>query len=151
MMDEGKPESPFGEFEEHLYDHVRVAVRRAHDRLGGPLNSSNLAQFLTDSECVRYPVEIVFDAEPLESHQFAEPVVIKEEGETRCRLYVHPRFAARDDVLPYFVAYMAAPINYGAVATPELCETYGAALVGEEPEAFYQKLCALMDEAPGES
>lgn len=147
MSDCGIREDAFFEdIEHHLTDHARVAAQRAKAKLGGPVNRDTLGRFLCDPDCVRYPVEIVFDASPLEDHQFAEPAIVVENGKRRCRLHVHPRFASREEALPHFVSYMAAVINYGAVATPELCESYGAALMGEDRETFYRKVCAFAGE-----
>ena len=137
----------FEDIEHHVADHAQLAAQRAKAKLGGSVNRNTLDRFLRDPDCMRYPVEIVFDASPLEDHQFAEPAIVVEEGKPFCRLHVHPRFAGRNDALPHFVSYMAAVINYGAVATPELCESYGAALVGEDRETFYQKVCAFAVEA----
>lgn len=114
-------------------------------RLGGPLSAENLDAFLADSACLRWPTRIVFDAAPLEPHQFAQPVISGPDHTRECTLYVHPRFATPPECLPYFVAYFAAVINYGIAAGPEICEAVGAELVKETPEAFYHRLVAFVD------
>jgi len=43
------------------------------------------------------------------------------------------------------VAYMAAVINYGDAATPELAELHGSLLTGLSPEEFYLKVSAIAD------
>lgn len=135
----------FQDIEHHVTEHATRAAQRAKAKLGGPLCPDNLYRFLTDPDCLRYPVEIVYDASPLEPHQFAEPVIQVENGARICRLFVHPRYRGHADALCFFVAYMAAPINYGAAATLELCESYGATLVGEDSETFYRTICAMAD------
>lgn len=130
-----------------LVEHARLHAERVAARLGGPLSAENLAQFLTDSNCLRWCTEIVFDATPLEPHQFAQPIIGGPEHLRTCTLYVHPRFAQHPAALPFFVAYFAAVINYGIAAGPDLCEAHGAALLGMKEDAFYAALCAAVDVA----
>lgn len=147
MVCDKMSEDPFfQDLEHHVAAHALSAARRACASLGGPLNRDNLDRFLTLPGCLRYPTAIVFDAAPLEPHQFAEPVIVVENGARVCRLHLHPHFAERPDALPHLVAYMAAAINYGAVATPELCEAFGAALMGVDRETFYGLTCEFADE-----
>lgn len=129
-----------------LVEHARSAAQRALAALGGPLNADNLDWFLTEPNCLRYPTCLVFDASPLEPHQFGEPVIKVVNGSRVCRLYLHPHFSDRQDALPYLVAYMAGAINYGAIATPDLCETLGAMLVCYHREEFYRVVCEFADE-----
>lgn len=127
-----------------LLRHAQEAAARAIAKLGGPLSAHNLGGFLADSDCAKHPIEIVYDAAPLEPHQFAQPVV---EG-GRCALYVHPHYAGRPECLPVIVAYMAGAINYGSAVTLDLCEEYGAALMGTDRETFYGAVCGVADELP---
>ena len=146
-MPEPRDDSAWARVEESLRTHAQTAAQRALGKLGGPLVSANLAGFLGDSDCIRYPTEIVYDGTGLDPHQFAEPFFEDVDGARHCRLHVHPRFAGHPEALPYFVAYMAGAINYGKVVSTQLCEAFGAALVGMEPDAFYEKVCALYDAA----
>ena len=127
-----------------LLRHAQEAAARATAKLGGPLSSDNLGAFLADSDCLKYAVEIVYDASALEPHQFAQPVI---EGR-RCALYVHPHYADRPECLQLIVAYMAGAINYGGAVTIELCEEYGAALMHLDRAAFYGAVCAVADQLP---
>lgn len=131
-----------------LQDHADRAAERAVERLGGPLDAVNLPRFLEDDTCLRYATTVLFSAEGMEPHQFAEPYFEEDDGKRVCRLHVHPRFAGYPHYLPYFVAYMAPVINYGQVATPEVCERYGAYVLGLDQEAFYTQLCDIMDNTP---
>ena len=146
-MPESQDDNAQVRIEASLHNHAKMAAQRALGKLGGPLVSANLDRFLGDSDCIRYPTEIVFDDTGLDPHQFAEPFFEDAGKERRCRLHIHPRFAKHPEALPYFVAYMAAVINYGKVVSTQLCEEFGAALVGMEPGAFYEKICALYDAA----
>ena len=130
---------------EALFSHARRAAFRSRDRLGGPLCPENMPVFLNDPSFIRYPTKIVFSREGLEAHQFAQPFFIQSPGETRCLLHVDPRLQGRDDLLVLVVAYMAAVINYGNAATPEVAELQGSILTGMPPEDFYKKICEISD------
>lgn len=128
-----------------LAEHAHQHAERAVARLGGPLCVDNLDAFLGDNACLRWPTSIVFDDAPLEAHQFAQPVIDGPDHARTCTLYVHPRYRAHPEALPCFVAYFAAVINYGIAAGPALCESVGAALTQQSPDAFYDSLLAWVD------
>lgn len=133
---------PLGEC---LRVHALLAARRAVARLHSPLSADNLGQFLLDSACLRYPTTLEFDSEGLESNQFAQPFLEERDGVRCCVLRVHPRYESNAEAIPYFVAYMAAAINYGPLASPDLCEEYGASLMGLETDVFYTTLLGWVD------
>ena len=134
-----------GEVTQLLWAHADAAAERVLERLGGPLDTDNLEQFLRDEACLRYPTSLRFDSTPLDTHQFAEPVFEVEGRERHCCLYMHPRYQAHPDAIPYLVAYMAAAITYGDAADADLCEHLGAMLVKESRDDFYRRICALAD------
>lgn len=128
-----------------LRQHAVSAAARTLERLQGPLTAENLPQFLEDRECLRLPTELQFHGGDLEDHQFAQPAFHQEEGRRYCVLHICPRYSDRPETHPFIIAYMAAAINYSKAATSELCETYGATLMGMEPDAFYEKICEIAD------
>ncbi len=130
--------------EASLMAHALEACERAHIRLGGPLTQDNLEAFLADDLCVRFPTTIVYTEDGLSPHQFAEPVIVDDDAQKTCRLHVRPCYAAHPAALPLFVAYMAPVINYGPIVTPEICEAYGARLLGMDEESYYEGLCAVV-------
>jgi len=113
-----------------LCEHARFAAQRALDRLGAPLSPANLNLFLADARCLRYPTRIIYDRTGLEPQQVAQPFY-------------------RPEIIYLVVAYMAAVINYGDAATPELAEMLGSLLTGIEQEEFYEKMCAIADSLSG--
>lgn len=133
------------ELEASLQSHALRAARRACAKLGGPLDETNLARFLQDTDCLRYRTELRFDDAGLDPHQFAEPAFEAVEGERRCILHVRSRFRVRVESHPYIVAYMAAAINYGPAASGPLCELHGAALMNLSIQDFYDAVCAMAD------
>jgi hypothetical protein len=132
-------------FETALFEHARYAAARACARLGAPLSAQNLQEFLSDEECLRYPTRLVFDRAHLESRQFAQPVFSSSKEGLLCDLHIDPKLQNRPDVLYLAVAYMAAVINYGEAATPDLAEMMGALLAGMDQEQFYEKICEIAD------
>lgn len=128
-----------------LTRHARGAAVRSVVKLGGPLSCENVGRFLSDRDCLKYDTEVVYDASELEPHQFAQPVIEGGPARRTCFLYVHPRFAGQPEHLPLIVAYMAGAINYGGAASPELCEEYGAALLGMTRDEFYERVCYMAD------
>lgn len=128
-------------FDAALFEHARYAAARARARLGSPLNEATLPLFLSDPQCLRYATRLAFDRSGLDAHQFAQPELLGKE----CCLHVDPHLKDRPDLLYLAVAYMAAVINYGDAATPELAELHGSLLTGLPQEEFYLKISAIAD------
>lgn len=142
-------DSPKSPFAIALFEHARYAAARARARLAAPLSAHNLQRFLTDSECLRYPTRLVFDRTNLEQHQFAQPVHCSSKEGMCCELHIDPQLQNRPEALYLAVAYMAAVINYGEAATPELAEMLGALLTGLDHDTFYDKICEISDSITG--
>ncbi len=128
-----------------LSRHAVEAAQRARTALGGKLDAANLDAFLSNRTCLRLPTELRFDGIGLDPHQFAAPAFLTENGERRCILHIRPQYENLPDARAYIVAYMAAAINYGAAASAELCETYGATLLDIGVEDFYAEVCRIAD------
>ena len=128
-----------------LGHHAAEAAQRARAALGGSLDAANLDAFLSDRTGLRLPTELSFDGLGLDPHQFAAPAFVTQNGERRCILHIRPQYEDLPDTHAYIVAYMVAAINYGAAASAELCETYGAALLGMETAEFYAEVCRIAD------
>lgn len=125
-------------------------ARRARQRYGPVIDAQALLAMLEDSSVVRHPTEMRFDDAKLEPGEFAWP----EPGGWGPRdgfiLWTHPIFADRPWTWPYIAAYHIPSVNYGPAATQVEAEAFGAALLDQPVEAYYQALCALADAAwPG--
>ena len=101
---------------------------------------------LADRECVRYPCELVFDAGPLQPDECAYPAPNGERPEDGFRLFIHPYFSVDPDRVPLLALYQIVSINYGAFASPDDAEAFGAAVLGIPQEDYYAALCAMADE-----
>lgn len=145
---ESEPLPSAEEMTKLLWAHANATAERVLALLGTPLSSNNLTQFLESEACLRYPTALCFIEDALDEHQFAQPVFYTEGEAQRCMLNVHPRYEGYQEALPYLVAYMAAVINYGDAADSDLCEHFGAMLVKQERERFYQQVCMLADWRP---
>jgi hypothetical protein len=124
-------------------------------KYGPQIGWNQLLQILEDRSCARYPCEIVFDAAPLQAGEFAHPVAKGDHPEDGFSLYVHPFFMLQLEQVPLLVLYQLVLVNYGAFASPDDAETFGAAALGLAKHEFYHTLCRLADEleqtvSPGE-
>jgi hypothetical protein len=130
-----------------LDDHAERAADRAIAVIGGPLTVDTLPRYLDHEACLRLPTRIVFDATGLDPHQFGESFLVESGGGRTCELRIHPRFAARPELVPLFVGYLSPVINYGPVVSSDLCEWYGARLTSMDRDTYYEILCRAVDDA----
>jgi hypothetical protein len=124
-------------------------------KYGPRIGWKQLLQILEDRSCTRYPCEIVFEAAPLEAGEFAHPVANGDRPGDGFTIYVHPFFMMQLEQLPLLVLYQLVLVNYGAFASPDDAETFGAAVLGLAKDEYYRALCRLADEldqtaSPGE-
>jgi hypothetical protein len=132
-----------------LRDHLleKAAAARAHHP---DLSSGSAAlALLNDSSVTRYPTGLRFDASVLRPGEFAWAMPLGEHPRDGFCVFVHPLFEHRPETWATILAYYIPPINYGEIATPEDCEAFGAALLGIDPETYYETLCTLADSVPG--
>ena len=120
-----------------------------YEKYGPRIGWTQLQQILLDRTCVRYPCEIVFDAAPLQTGEFAHPIAKGDRPEAGFILYVHPFFMTQLEQVPLLVLYQLVLVNYGAFAAPEDAETFGAAALGLARDEYYYTLCRLADELEG--
>ncbi len=112
------------------------------------MDFAGVEALLEDREIVRYPVTLVFDDAPLQTGEYGFPEPVGCRPQDGFRLYLHPHFEHRDDVLAMLVAYQLVRVNYGDVASHEKAEVFGAALCGMDQDAYYETLCTLVDSIP---
>ncbi len=135
-----------GDAKESLTEHVAAKGAEIHAKFGPCIGWSQLQRILADRECVRYPCELAFDAEPLQPDECAYPVPKGEAPEDGFRLCIHPYFSIDPSRVPLLAMYQLVSINYGAFASPNDAETFGAAALGIPQEEYYAALCAMTDE-----
>jgi hypothetical protein len=116
-----------------------------YEKYGPRIGWTQLVQILGDRRCVRYPCEIVFDAAPLQAGEFAHPVAKGDHPGDGFTMYVHPFFMMQLDQVPLLVLYQLVLVNYGAFASPDDAETFGAAALGLPKGEYYDTLCRLAD------
>jgi len=129
-----------------LAGHVAARGAEIRKKYGPAIGWSQLQAILADRECVRYPCELAFDAEPLHPDECAYPVPIGELPEDGFRLCIHPYFSIEPARVPLLALYQIVSINYGAFASPNDAEVFGAAVLGITQEEYYDALCAMADE-----
>lgn len=129
-----------------LADHVAAKGAEIRAKYGPTIGWSQLKQILADRECVRYPCELAFDAEPLLAEECAFPQPLGDKPEDGFRLCIHPYFSIDPSRVPLLALYQVVAINYGAFASADDAETFGAAVLGLDKENYYTLLCSMADE-----
>lgn len=129
-----------------LRDHAVAKALEVRAVYGPELDYATMLRALDDRRFVRYPVHVVFDAEPLQEDEFAFMHQLDADPKEGFVFYLHPHFRGRDADLPLLMAYHLVVVNYGEIAGIEEAERFGAALCGLPVEAYYERVCALADE-----
>jgi hypothetical protein len=129
-----------------LTDHVTMKGREIFEKYGPKIGWSELQAILADKECVRYPVEIVFDSSKLENDEIAYPEAKGDIPEDGFTLYIHPYFSLDTTRVPSIALYQLVLVNYGAFAAHADAEAFGAACLGLDVETYYVQLCEIADE-----
>lgn len=132
-----------------LNDHVADKGMELRAKFGPQIGWRELQELLKDRTIVRYPCEIDFGTEGMLEGEFAYPHAKGEKPEDGYVIRVHPHFMTRLQVVPQLVLYQLVAVNYGDFASPEDAETFGAAALGLEPDAYYESLCQLADQLGG--
>ena len=117
-----------------------------YEKYGPRIGWTQLLQILGDRTCARYPCEVVFDAAPLQAGEFAHPVAKGDHPEEGFCIYVHPFLMMQLDQVPLLVLYQLVLVNYGAFASADDAETFGAAALGLGKDEYYHALCGLVDD-----
>jgi hypothetical protein len=128
-----------------LNAHIAAKGAEISNKYGPHLGWSELLRLLEDRACVRYPCEIVFAGEPLQPGEMAFPEPRGARPEDGFTIYVHPGFATQRDRVPALVLYQLVVVNYGAFASANDAETFGAAALGLSQDDYYRALCDLAD------
>jgi len=119
-------------------------------KYGPRIGWRELLRVLEDRACVRYPCQITFDAGQLQPGEFAHPVPKGDRPEDGFTLFVHPFFMTQLDQVPLLALYQLVLVNYGAFASPDDAEIFGAAALGLERERYYELVCQLADQVSSE-
>jgi len=129
-----------------LNAHVAAKGAEIFEKYGPAIGWKQLMQILEDRTVVRYPCETTFDAGLLQPGEMAYPIAKGENPEAGFKMCVHPCFMMQLEYVPHIVLYQLVLVNYGQFASADDAETFGAAALGLEKEAYYQTLCQLADQ-----
>jgi hypothetical protein len=129
-----------------LTAHVASKGAEINAKFGPMIGWGELVRILNDRACVRYPCEIVFDAQHLQPGEFAFPAAKGDSPEDGYTIFVHPLLMTDLPRVPCAVLYQLVVVNYGEFASPDDAEVFGAAALGIEREEYYALLCSLSDE-----
>lgn len=131
---------------ESLNSHVLGKGEEIAAKYGPSIGWRELGLILKDPVHVRYPCEIVFDASQLQPAEAAFPAMKGSAPQEGYTIFVHPMFMTQLPEVAALVLYQLVVVNYGDFASPEDAETFGAAALGMDREAYYHKLCGLVDQ-----
>ena len=134
--------------DEALHEHILRTAQLGRQRHAPFSTLERLQPLLADRNVVRYPVEVVFAADPLQADEFACADLIGKTIAEGFRLSVHPHYEGHASALPILIAYHIPSINYGPIVTAEHAEAFGSTLLGMDAEVYYQRVCALADLIP---
>ncbi len=129
-----------------LTAHVAEKAHELRRKYGPHLGWNELLRILEDRAFVRYPCSIEFEAEPLQPGECACPVPIGDTPEQGFTMFVHPLFSLQLHLVPHLVLYQLVVVNYGAFASSDDAETFGAGALGLSRDEYYQCLCSLADQ-----
>jgi len=130
---------------EALREHLLRTARLGRQRHSPLRTLAEMQSLLADRDVVRYPVEVVFDAEPLEDGEFAFADMAGTRPDAGYRMCIHPQFEGHATALPLLIAYHLPTINFGPIVNADESEAFGAELLGLDQDAYYTRLCALAD------
>ncbi|MDO8543981.1 MAG: hypothetical protein Q7S40_26365 [Opitutaceae bacterium] len=128
-----------------LTAHVAAKGAELFAKYGPRLGWAELQRLLEDRAQVRYPCEIQFDASSLQPGEFAYPMAKGETPEAGFILYVHPVYMLELDRVAWLVLYQLVAVNYGAFASADDAEAFGAAALGITRDEYYAGVCELAD------
>jgi len=128
-------------FHAHLLDKATAARMK----YGLYIDTEMILSMLDDREVVRHPASVVFDAGPLQPHEFAYVQPAGFHASDGYAICIHPHFRRQREIWPLLIAYHIPVINYGDIVDPAGAELFGATLIGLEVDAYYQALCELTD------
>jgi len=128
-----------------LNAHVAAKGAEIREKYGPVIGWRELQLILGDRACVRYPCALEFNAEPLQPGEFAHPVAKGERPEDGFTMFVHPLFMTQLQEVPLLVLYQLVAVNYGEFAAAEDAVTFGATVLGLPEDAYYERLCELVD------
>jgi len=129
-----------------LNAHVADKAAEIRARYGPMLGWPELQRLLQDRAQVRYPCELVFDAAPLQAGECAHPVARGDRPEDGFTLFVHPAYQTQLPAVPLLALYQLVLVNYGAFASADDAETFGAGALGLSRDEYYRRLCELADQ-----
>jgi len=130
--------------------HLAAKGAEVFEKYGPRVGWNELLRILEDRACVRYPCQIAFDAAPLQPGECAYPKPKGDKPEDGFVIYIHPLFLTRLDRAAHLALYQLVVVNYGAFATSEDAEVFGAAALGIPREPYYLGLCEMADLLEGQ-
>ncbi|MET0013014.1 MAG: hypothetical protein ABW088_05105 [Sedimenticola sp.] len=125
--------------------HASEKAKEIHERYGPMIDYATLLRILDDRRCIRYPAEIRFVSEGIETGLFAKTEPRSDNPDDGYVIYVHRHFENRPEDLPALILYQSVLINYGDLATADDAEHFGSGVLGMDRDSYYERIASLTD------
>jgi hypothetical protein len=132
-----------------LLAHAAATGALLGERAGSRVDYPRLLALLQDPDVVRFPVQVVFDSQPLHEYEVAYPLPAADDRTNGFIMYVRSDLATCPEDATAAILYALVVVNYGDAATGEVAEAFGAAALGVDPEVYYRTMCRIADRTAG--
>lgn len=132
---------------------TRHAIEKANEiraHYGCDIDYPVILRILEDRKCTRYPVQLKFVSESIESSLFADSKAVSDNPDDGYIIAIHPNFEQNTEALPALILYQLVLVNYGDLATPIDAEFFGSTVLGMERDSYYEYIMLLTDSLWGE-
>lgn len=131
---------------EEIHQKIDEIINYVNESYPGRRDLACMQLLLQDRGCLFYHTKMVFDADPLNSDEFAFMHQVDQDKTKGFMLYMHPFFKERADDLPFLMAYHFGIVNFGYHIEAEHAEKFGAGLNRVSVDDYYDKLNVLFEE-----
>ncbi|MES9862957.1 MAG: hypothetical protein ABW157_09440 [Candidatus Thiodiazotropha sp. LLP2] len=125
--------------------HAYEKAKEIRTRYGDNINYQTVLVMLEDRKSIRYPVQLRFVTEKIESGMFAKTEAISENPDEGYIIFLHHNFKDRHDILPALILYQSVLVNYGDLATANDAELFGATVLGMDRDTYYEQIVAVTE------
>ncbi|MES9963451.1 MAG: hypothetical protein ABW116_07905 [Candidatus Sedimenticola sp. 20ELBAFRAG] len=125
--------------------HAAERAKEINAKYGPTIDYPTVLRILDDRRCIRYPVNILFTSDEIESGLFAKTKPVSDNPDDGYTIFLHKQLEDRHDSLPALILYQSVLVNYGDLATADDAEIFGSGVLGIDREVYYQQIVALTD------
>lgn len=125
--------------------HALAKAAEIRERYGPIIDYPTVLAILDDRKSTRYPVQIKFTTDGIESGMFAKTDPVSENPDDGYVISLHANLEGQLEALPALILYQSVLVNYGDLATADDAELFGSGVLGMDREDYYEMVMALTD------